>query len=88
MSAGTQVPQSESQSPLSRVRSTDENGPSLDSPSIVPEDLTRLGVESQLIPFIISTTLRVEQSPNGSPPLSPVEVENLVETLDKVRLPP
>ena len=57
-----------------------------DFPPIAAEDLVRLGVESQLIPFIVSTTLRAEQSPNGSPPLSPKEAENLVEILDKVRL--
>ena len=47
----------------------------------------KLGVESRLIPFIVSTTLWAEQSqsPNGSPPLSPAEAENIVETLDKVR---
>ena len=47
----------------------------------------KLGVESRLIPFIVSTTLWAEQSqsPKGSPPLSPAEAENIVETLDKVR---
>ena len=44
----------------------------------------KLGIEAQLIPFIVSATLRVEQSPNVSPPLSPLEAENLVEILDKV----
>ena len=54
-------------------------------PPISPEDLVKLGVEAQLIPFIVSATLRAEQSPNGSPPLTPAEAENLVEILDKVR---
>ena len=58
-----------------------------DYPPITAEDLVKLGVESRLIPFIVSTTLWAEQSqsPNGSPPLSPAEAENIVETLDKVR---
>jgi hypothetical protein len=53
----------------------------------VPEDLEKLGVEPQLIPFIISTILQVAQLPNGSPPLSSAEAEDLVEALDKVHLP-
>jgi len=57
-----------------------------DYPPIAAEDLAKLGIESRLIPFIVSTTLRAEQSPNGSPPLSPAEAENLVEVLDKVCL--
>ena len=48
----------------------------------------KLGVESRLIPFIVSTTLRAEQSPNGSLLLSRVEAGNLVEILDKVCLHP
>ena len=56
----------------------------LDYPPIAAEDLVKLGVESRLIPFIVSSTVWAEQSPNGSPPLSPAEAENLVETLDKV----
>jgi len=55
-----------------------------DYPPIAAEDLAKLGIESRLIPFIVSTTLRAEQSPNGSPPLIPAEAENLVEVLDKV----
>jgi hypothetical protein len=54
---------------------------------IAPEDLKKLGVEPQLIPFIIVIILQVEQSPNGSPPLSPTETESLVEALDKVHPP-
>jgi hypothetical protein len=54
---------------------------------IASEDLKKLGVDPQLIPFIVSTMLRAEQSPNGPPLLSPAEVESLVEALDKVHLP-
>jgi len=58
-----------------------------DYPPITAEDLVKLGVESRLIPFIVSTTPWAEQSqsPNSSPPLSPAEAEDLAETLDKVR---
>jgi hypothetical protein len=58
-------------------------------PSYQPvlKDLEKLGVEPQLIPFVMSTILQVEQLPNGSPPLSSAEAENLVEALDKVHLP-
>ena len=55
------------------------------APPITPDDLTKLQIEPQLIPFVVSTSLRAERSPNGSPPLSPVEAETLVEILDKVR---
>jgi len=58
-----------------------------DFPPITPEDLTKLGVALQLIPFIVSTTLRAEESPNGSPALSPGDAGTLVEILDKVCLP-
>lgn len=57
-----------------------------DQPPITSEDLAKLGVESRLIPFIVSATLWAEQP--CSPPLSPPEAENLVEILDKVRLDP
>ena len=63
-------------------------GSKIDMSLIAPEDLAKLGVESQLIPFIVSTTSQVEQSPDGSLPLSPTEAENLVETLDRVYPPP
>jgi len=59
------------------------------SPGFPPkalEDLTNLGVEPRFISFIISTTSRDEQSPDGSPLLSPTEAENLVETLHKAHL--
>jgi hypothetical protein len=59
-----------------------------DFPPIAPEDLEKLGIDPQLIPFAVDTTLRAEQSPNGSPPLTPAEAESLVEILDKVRTPP
>ena len=57
-----------------------------DLPPIADEDLAKFGVESQLIPFIISITLRAEQSPNNSTRLTPAEAECLVEVLDKVHL--
>jgi len=62
--------------------------PPLEFPPIIPEDLSKFGVESQLIPFVISVTLQVEQSPSGSPPLDTADPEGLVESLDKVQLPP
>ena len=86
MSDGIQGSQGESHSKLWSEWPTDDDTP--DNPPIAAEDLVKLGVESQLIPFIVSTTLRAEQSPSGSPPLSPAEAENLVEILDKVRLHP
>ena len=85
MSDGNQSLQSKSYSKLASGRPTDKEIHSLDHPPIAEEDLVKLGVASQLIPFIVSTTLWAEQSPNASPPLSPAEAENLVETLDKVR---
>ena len=83
MSAGPQVLQSEPQPPSSRAWPTDEESYSPALP-ITPEDLAKLGVDAQLIPFIVSTTSQIERSPNGPPPLGPVEAENLVEILDKV----
>jgi hypothetical protein len=89
MSDGTQNSQSEPHSKPSSVgMTTNKEIHSLDYPPIAEEDLVELGVESRLIPFIVSTTLRVEQSPNDPPLLSPAEAEDLVETLDKVRLHP
>ena len=70
----------------SRRDPTHKETNSPDYPPIAAEDLAKLGIESRLIPFIVSTTLRAEQSPNGSPPLSSAEAENLVEVLDKVCL--
>jgi len=57
-----------------------------DYPPITAEDLAKLGIESRLIPFIVSTTLQAGQSPNDLPPPSPTEADNLVEVLDKVCL--
>ena len=88
MSDGTQSSQGISHSKPSSVSwSFDEEIHSLDYPPIAAEDLVKLGVESRLIPFIVSTTLWAEQSqfPNDSSLLSPTEAENIVETLDKVR---
>ena len=48
---------------------------------IASEDLAKLGIDAQHIPFIVSMTLQVEQSPDG---ISLTEAENLVEILDKV----
>lgn len=82
-----QVSQSESQSPAHLSRPIDERSVPPDSFPIAPEDFLRVGVEAQLIPFIIFATLRAEESPNGEPLFSPAEAEILVETLDKVCLP-
>jgi len=60
---------------------------SLDYPPIAAEDLVELGVESQLTPLVASTALHVEQWPDDSPPLTPAEAKDLVESLDKVRRP-
>ena len=86
MPDGIQSSQSESYPIPSPAQPIDEKIHSPDHPPIAAEDLVKLGVESRLIPFIVSTTLRAEQSPNGSPPLSPAEAGDLVEILDKVRL--
>ena len=59
----------------------------VDLPPIAHEDFMEIGVESQLIPFVVSAILRVEQSPNDSPRLTLAEVECLIEILDKVRSP-
>ena len=86
MSDGIQSSQCVSRSKPLRASPTDEGIHLPDNPPITAEDLLKLGVESQLIPFIVSTTLQAEQSPSGSPRLSPAEAENLVEILDKVSL--
>lgn len=88
MAARTQVRRRESQSPPSRARSADRERTSQDSPLIAPEDLAELGVEQQLIPFVISTASQVDQLPDGATSLSSTDAENLVEILDKVHLPP
>ena len=66
----------------------DKGSHSPDLPPIASEDLAKLGVESQLIPLIISAASRAERSSHGtpSPPLGPGEVENLIEILNKVYL--
>ena len=61
---------------------------STDFPPITDEDLTKLEVELQLIPFIVSTTQRAEQSSSGEPQLTQTEAENLVEILHRVRSHP
>jgi len=83
MPDGTQGPQGELPPPA-RPRPTDEENPSPDFPPIAAEDLAKMGVEPRLIPFVVSATLRVEQSTDASSPLTPAEAENLVEILDNV----
>jgi len=68
--------------------STEEGGPRTTTPPIAPEDLAKLGVESELIHFIISAISQAERSPDNLPHLSSDEKENLVETLSKVHIPP
>ncbi|KAF9789361.1 kinase-like domain-containing protein [Thelephora terrestris] len=58
--------------------------PSHNFPPITDEDLARLEVDPQLIPFAVSTAQRAEQSSSGEPQLTPTEAENLVEILDRV----
>jgi len=53
---------------------------------IAAGDLVKLGVESRLIPFIVSTTVWIEHPPEGLPPLSPAEAGNFVEILEEVCL--
>ena len=81
-----QVPQSESQPPRTSNNPTEKQ---IAPPHFPPisEDLVKLRAETQFIPFIISTTLRAEESPNGLPPLSLAEAQDLIEILDNVRLP-
>ena len=62
-----------------------ERTPLTDFPPITDEDLARLEVEPQLIPFVVSAAQRVEKSSSGEPQLTPTEAENLVEILDTVR---
>ena len=59
--------------------------PFTDFPPITDEDLAGLEVDPQLIPFVVSTAQRAEQSSSGEPQLTPTEAENLVEILDRVR---
>lgn len=83
MSDENQDSQGESYPPPSRAQPTDEEIPLQDLPPICAEDLVKLGVESRLVPSIVSTTLRTGQSLNGSPSLSP---ESVVEALNEVHL--
>jgi len=53
-------------------------------PPITNEDLLKLEVPPQLIPFVVSTAQRAEQSSTGEPQLTSAEAENLVEILDRV----
>ena len=69
----------------SLVRPTDNEIHPPDYPPIASEDLVKLGVESQFIPFIVSATQWAEQSPDGPPPLNTTEAEGIIEILDKVR---
>lgn len=51
----------------------------------ISDVLLKLGIELQLIPFVLSAAWRAEQSSIGSP-LMPTESRNLVEIFDRVRL--
>ena len=53
---------------------------------ITDEDLSNLGVESGLIPSVVSLISRVELSQGDSPQLNEAEAEALVDVLDKVCL--
>jgi len=83
MSDEIQDSQGESYSLPFRTQPTDEETPLQDLLPICAEDLVKLGVESRLIPSIVSTTFRAGQSLNGSPSLNPASV---VETLGEVHL--
>jgi len=85
MPDGTQGPQGELPPPA-RPRPTNKESPSPDFPPIAAEDLVKMGVEPQLIPFAVSATLRTEQSPDTSSPLTPAEAKDLVEIFDRVHL--
>jgi len=87
MSDTSARPQSEYLSPNRQRSQTDSLTMRLiraDTPPITREDLAKLGIESRLIPFILSTALQAERSPDDSPYLTPEEAECLIETLDKV----
>ena len=86
MSEGAQSAQSESQppSPLTKPP-VDEHSPSKDFYPVMEENLSRLGIESRLIPFAVAAASRVEQSSNNSPTLTPSEARDFVEVFDKVR---
>ena len=90
MSSGTQGPRSKSYLPrrLNHVSPADQEVFPPDFPPITNEDLLKLGVEPQLIPFVVSTAQRAEQSSSGEPQLTSTEAENLVEILYRVRLLP
>jgi len=79
MSGGIRAPQP-SGPQLPAPREEPIESASLPSPLIAPEVLASLGVESWLFPFLN----QVEQSPDGSIPLSRGEAENLAGALDKV----
>jgi len=53
-------------------------------PPTTDEDLARIGVESQLIPSIISITSRAERLSSNSTHITLAEAERLIEALDKV----
>jgi len=72
-------------SPSSRQHPAYKGTNSPDYPPIAAEDLAKLGIELRLIPFIVSIIPWDEKPLSSTPPLSPGEAENLVETLDKVR---
>jgi hypothetical protein len=73
--------------PSCRTRPVEEKVLSPGSPPITPEDLVKLGVELPLISSAVSTISQAEGSLDSLLSLSPAQVENLVDILDKVNLP-
>ena len=86
MSEGAQGAQSESQwpSPLAKPL-VDEPIPSKDFYPVTEEDLSRLGIESRLIPFVVKAASQIEQSSYNPPTLTASEAKDFVEVFDKVR---
>ena len=89
MSEGAQNAQSESHAPSPlENRPVDEHTPSKDSYPVTEENLSRLGIESRLIPFAVAAVSWAEQlqSSNNLPTLKPSEARDFVEVFDKVHL--
>ena len=53
-------------------------------PPVANKALLKLGVESQFVPFFVSTMRQIEQLPSGLPQLMLTEAKIFVEILDKV----
>ena len=49
------------------------------------EDLSRLRIESHLIPFVVKAASQIEQSSYNPPTLRASEAKDFVEVFDKVR---